>query len=557
VVSLLVLVVAGAGALAWTAIGADRAQRAAAEATVADYADFAAFILASETEARLRQAFLYSYYREDLAWERSGALMPPAGFAADLQEMGRCAEAYADGERWFARLDLPGRELALEGAPGAAVSAWLADTLPALVAAEAPDHPEAGHVIEVVDGERRVVSYRVRRDGASAEPLAVYALSSCFRDRDGPVVASAMAAGPILPPSLVGEAPADSLVSVRFIDPLGGVLFQNASTFRSGYVGRAELPGAGVFGGATLEVTLRPDVAEKLVRGGLPLASRAPVAIVLLLATIGLVVVAATLLVRSIRLVRLRERFVADVSHELRTPLQQVLLFSQLLRIGQVRNAEERSRFLAIIEREALRLIALVERVMEFARSRTGVRGASDDDVADVGQVLRDTVTGLEPLLAERSARVSLRLADDARALAAPDAVHQIALNLLDNALKYGPSGQVISVRVDVGSVVTLEVGDRGPGIPVEDRERIWEPFYRLERESREARSGSGIGLAVVRELADRSGATVDVRDGESGGAVFRVRFRRAQVNPPASPTGAAGRSDAEETFARSTVGAP
>jgi hypothetical protein len=128
----LALVLALAGGLAWTAIEADRGQRRAAEGTVADYTDFAAFILAGEAEARLRQTLLYAFYREELAWRRDSATVDPAALLADPQEAGRCAQS-AGHSRWAARLDVDdGLETA--GDIDATTRTWVADTLRSLPA---------------------------------------------------------------------------------------------------------------------------------------------------------------------------------------------------------------------------------------------------------------------------------------------------------------------------------------------------------------------------------------------------------------------------------------
>jgi signal transduction histidine kinase len=111
-----------------------------------------------------------------------------------------------------------------------------------------------------------------------------------------------------------------------------------------------------------------------------------------------------------------------------------------------------------------------------------------------------------------------------------PGALRQILLNLLDNAVKYGPREQTVRVRTERNNGRTrIVVDDQGPGIPVEDRERVWEGYFRLQRESRLAVAGSGIGLAVVRSLASEMGGQTWVEDADTGGARFIVEFETGE----------------------------
>jgi signal transduction histidine kinase len=114
------------------------------------------------------------------------------------------------------------------------------------------------------------------------------------------------------------------------------------------------------------------------------------------------------------------------------------------------------------------------------------------------------------------------------------DALRRILLNLLDNAVKYGPAEQRVMVTASrLDSVLRIEVCDRGPGIPPEDAERIWEPYERLERDASSAVGGSGIGLAVVRDLAELHGGRTWVEENPGGGARFVVELGLA--SPPSS----------------------
>jgi signal transduction histidine kinase len=111
------------------------------------------------------------------------------------------------------------------------------------------------------------------------------------------------------------------------------------------------------------------------------------------------------------------------------------------------------------------------------------------------------------------------------------DALRQILLNLFDNALKYGPEGQVISLAIAAeGPWVRISVEDHGPGIPARERERIWERFYRMPRDRASAVAGTGIGLAVVRDLVRLHGGRAWAEEGAGGGARFVVELPAAPL---------------------------
>jgi len=145
---------------------------------------------------------------------------------------------------------------------------------------------------------------------------------------------------------------------------------------------------------------------------------------------------------------------------------------------------------------------------------------------------------------AAAGAGVRVDIAANERVVATADrgALRQMLINLLDNAAKYGPPSQTIRVRVagENGRAV-VSVDDQGPGVPPRDRPRVWEPFYRLDRDAASAVAGSGIGLYVVRELARRQGGDARVEDAPGGGARFVVELpldagADASVAAPAAP---------------------
>jgi len=249
------------------------------------------------------------------------------------------------------------------------------------------------------------------------------------------------------------------------------------------------------------QATLRGAIADQLIIGGLP-KSRLPLVLGLLGLTAVLIGTALFQLRRESQLTRLRTDFISGVSHELRTPLAQIRMFSETLTLGRVRSDEERRRSLAIIDQEARRLTHLVENLLHFSRSERQTAHITPEPTA-LGPLVEEVIDGFAPLAAARGATLSAAVPEDLVVTADPGAVRQMLLNLLDNAVKYGPTGQEVRIGASRDNgVAKLWVDDGGPGIPRADRERVWERFWRLERDRESAVAGSGIGLAVVRELA-------------------------------------------------------
>jgi signal transduction histidine kinase len=243
--------------------------------------------------------------------------------------------------------------------------------------------------------------------------------------------------------------------------------------------------------------------------------SRLPVLLVLLAVTAGLAAVALRQLRREQELARLRADFTSSVSHELRTPLTQILLYAETLELGRAAGEGERRRALGIIVQEARRLAHLVENILQFSRAeRRLVRVRTE--AHRLAPLLRETVERFAPL-AGGPARFALELEEPLAAPVHADSLRQVVINLLDNAVKYGGGGPVtLRARLASGRA-RVEVEDAGPGIEPADRTRVWEPYVRLERAP--AVAGSGIGLAVVRELTAAHGGACWIEEGSGGGA--------------------------------------
>jgi signal transduction histidine kinase len=231
---------------------------------------------------------------------------------------------------------------------------------------------------------------------------------------------------------------------------------------------------------------------------------------------------------RERELARLRTEFVASASHELRTPLAQIQLFSEMLRNGSLPHAADIDRALRVIASESQRLAALVDNLLNFASLRRSVENR-ENEVCDIAEVAAQVIADFTPFARERGTRLAARLEGPVMARIGPEAFRQVLINYLDNALKYGPAGQTIGVHVwQTARAAGLSVEDQGEGIPPAERERVWQAFYRNEKASASGLAGSGIGLAVVRDLVLQCGGSTRVEDGREGGARFVAELRRA-----------------------------
>jgi signal transduction histidine kinase len=352
----------------------------------------------------------------------------------------------------------------------------------------------------------------------------VYALEYTPAALDA-LLAGILNSSDLLPASLVPKRTNRDVLDLEVSDASGVLLFRSgASKFASDLVASATLPIT--YGGLRVSAQLRPELASALLIGGVP-RSRVPLMLAILAVAVGLSLLAAVQLRREVRFAGERAAFVANVSHELRTPLTQVRLVLDTLRLGRGGDEASRDRALGVANREVLRLQHLVEGVLRFAR---GPRHDEPLVRGDVAQEVRSVVSEFEPLAAPRGVSVTVTSGAPCDVTLRRDAVRHVLLNLLDNAVKYGGENAVVTVDVQPtpNGGVRLSVADRGPGVPEAERERIWRPFERGGAARRRAAGGSGIGLAVVREIAaeHRGRAWVETADG--GGAKFVVELHDA-----------------------------
>ncbi|MEO8578320.1 MAG: HAMP domain-containing sensor histidine kinase [Gemmatimonadales bacterium] len=559
-VALLAFALIITGILGWQAVDAERSHRAAAERAITDYARFAAWQLNQQASQELLSAMISTFIvpltRVDPAHPEAWP-SPEEFMAASLKPP--APAKFLTGTRFFFRLNWRDSSVTVAGQqPSAAVLKWVRDTVlssprrfgtppirtQAFGSADRNPARQLGIIVsndsyvatvDSVDGRLRVVCFVLSRD-YDGQLLVTYGFETDARTFVQPLVDSVLARTPLLPPSLLHGVPRDSVLAVTAWTPMEAEVYRSTNkAFPDKFTVVDTLDER--FGRMRLGVSLKPDIASQLVVGGLP-RSRLPILVGLFALTVGLVAAAVIQLRRQQQLAQLRVDFVSGVSHELRTPLAQIRLFADLLRNGQLRSDQERERSFSIIDEEAQRLTYLVENVLAFARSEHGRNTVTVEPLA-MDREMEAAIDAFAPLARVRRAKVRSTIEPGLISRVDPRALRQIVLNLLDNAVKYGPLGQTVNVTLSgTNDRVVIKVEDKGPGVPKGEREKIWDPYVRLSRETESAAGGSGIGLSIVRELVRLHEGSSRVEDAEGGGARFVVEFPREPVR---SDNGVAG----------------
>ena len=240
---------------------------------------------------------------------------------------------------------------------------------------------------------------------------------------------------------------------------------------------------------------------------------------------------------------KLKTSFIGSVSHELRTSVTAIQGFAGLLEGNDDLDPERRNDYVERISRNARSLGVLVEDLLDFARfERSGLTAALRS--IDLSELVPNVVEQMSSVLGGRA--VTTDVEPDVIAMADTLAVERVLVNLLSNAGKYTPPDSAIEVGLQrAGATAVLTVRDHGPGVPADEREKIFELFYRSDESARVTR-GVGIGLALTRQLVLHLNGTIAVEEAPGGGALFRVTIpladeaiagEVAQESQPARPS--------------------
>lgn len=230
------------------------------------------------------------------------------------------------------------------------------------------------------------------------------------------------------------------------------------------------------------------------------------------------------------RLIESQREMTRAVSHELRTPVARLRFGLEML--ADCDDGEERRAKLDALDRDIEQLDRLIDEILTFARLEEGTPAIEFKQV-DIQQLFEQICREIEPISGEhlvlRDATAWQRLAPAQRnAEGEQRYLHRILQNLVTNALRYARSEIVLRYYVQ-GELAVIEVADDGPGIPFNERERVFKPFARLDKSRHRASGGYGLGLSIVQRIVEWHGGRIEVADSDSGGALFRVAWPREQ----------------------------
>jgi len=227
---------------------------------------------------------------------------------------------------------------------------------------------------------------------------------------------------------------------------------------------------------------------------------------------------------REMNLARLKSDFVANVSHELRTPLALIRLYAETLELGRLTAKEKYQEYFRIIREESERLSALINNILDFSRIEAG-RKEYEFKETDLGELVRTTLESYRFQIEQNGFAFEENIAADIPPVNVDrEAIARSLLNLVNNALKYSKDQKYIGVSLyRANGSVNLEVRDRGIGIAPAEQEKIFEKFYRCGDPLVHNTKGSGLGLSLVRHIAQAHGGNVSVESAPQKGSIFTI----------------------------------
>jgi signal transduction histidine kinase len=227
----------------------------------------------------------------------------------------------------------------------------------------------------------------------------------------------------------------------------------------------------------------------------------------------------------QVKLTQKKDDFISAVSHELRTPLTSIRMYSEMLEKNWVKSPEKTQQYYKNMRQESERLSRLIENVLDFSRIQKG-RKKYAFNLGDLNECVSDVVNMMGSYAAKADFIIETQLNELKPIVFDKDAVTQIVVNLLDNAVKYAGQSKdktlVVRTKQQAGYVL-IEVEDHGPGIAHTQKKKVFDVFYRCGSESTRQTKGTGLGLALVKRFTEAHDGFVEILNAKPHGAIFRV----------------------------------
>lgn len=231
----------------------------------------------------------------------------------------------------------------------------------------------------------------------------------------------------------------------------------------------------------------------------------------------------------EMKLAQSKNDFVSNVSHELRTPLALISMFSETLLMGRMKSTEKQQEYLEIIFKETNRLTNIVKRILNFNKMEQNQRNYTIESL-NLNEIVKEVASDYQYHLEQNGFETQLNFSDQNLIIQSDrEAIYEALVILIDNAIKYSKERKhlEISTGMDVKSC-WLSVKDHGIGIAEKHQKQIFEKFFRITHKDRYTTNGTGLGLTILKQIADALGAEIVVESRENFGSTFKVIFNQS-----------------------------
>ena len=319
--------------------------------------------------------------------------------------------------------------------------------------------------------------------------------------------------------SSVKAAITSAEIVIAISDDNQSVLYSNGAP-KNGYLLETNLDRP--FSNLKARIGLKTTDFEEIGRGSFIHSAAATILVLLVL--LGGVVLIIRATDREARLAQAKANFVANVSHELKTPLSLLSLFSEILELGRVNSDEKRLEYYGIMRHESRRLNNVIDNILDFSKIEAG-RKTYNFVAGDMAEVIENVLSSYRYQIVNSGFDVETNLQRDLPPVSIDrDAMAQAISNLLDNAIKYSSEVKQLSITTDRrGSDLSVEITDRGIGIPRAEQTRIFEKFYRVGNGLVHDVKGSGLGLSLVKHIIEAHKGTISVESDVGKGSRFTI----------------------------------